>query len=38
VIVGHVSPVFLNARRKEKEYVNPLGGDGTLSGVPVWAS
>jgi hypothetical protein len=38
VIVGHVSPVFLNARRKEKEYVNPLGGDGTLQGVPVWAS
>jgi hypothetical protein len=38
VIVGHVSPVFLNARRKEKAYVNPLGGDGTLQGVPVWVS
>lgn len=38
IIVGHVSPVFLNARRKHKEYVNPLGGDGTLSEVPVWAS
>jgi hypothetical protein len=38
IIVGHVSPVFLNARRKDKVYLNPLGGDGTLQGVPVWAS
>ncbi|MES2539936.1 MAG: DUF2169 domain-containing protein, partial [Pseudomonadota bacterium] len=38
VLVGHVSPVFLNARRKNKEYINPLGGDGTLHEVPVWAS
>lgn len=38
IIVGHVSPVFLNARRKNKEYINPLGGDGTLREVPVWAS
>ena len=37
VIVGHVSPVFLNARRKEKAYVNPLGGNGTLQGAAVWA-
>jgi hypothetical protein len=38
IVVGHVSPVFLNARRKNKEYINPLGGDGTLREVPVWAS
>ncbi|MDI3337548.1 DUF2169 domain-containing protein [Defluviimonas aestuarii] len=36
IALGHVSPVWLNARRKGKTYVNPLGGDGTLSGEPVW--
>lgn len=36
VVLGHVSPVWLNARRKGKTYLNPLGGDGTLTGEPVW--
>lgn len=36
VVVGHISPVFLNALRKGKTYINPLGGDGTLVAVPVW--
>ncbi|MBC7675255.1 MAG: DUF2169 domain-containing protein, partial [Rhodoferax sp.] len=36
-IIGHVSPVFLNARRKDKAYINPLGGEGTLQGAPAWA-
>jgi hypothetical protein len=36
IVFGHVSPVWLNARRKRKAYVNPLGGDGTLRELPVW--
>ncbi len=36
IIFGHVSPVFLNARRKRKTYIDPLGGDGTRKGLPVW--
>jgi hypothetical protein len=36
VVLGHVSPVWLNARRKGKTYLNPLGGDGTLRDEPVW--
>lgn len=35
-VFGHVSPVWLNARRKGKTYLNPLGGDGTLTGEPDW--
>ncbi|UWR28257.1 DUF2169 domain-containing protein (plasmid) [Sulfitobacter sp. S223] len=37
IALGHVSPVWLNARRKGKAYFNPRGGDGTLDDVPVWA-
>jgi hypothetical protein len=37
IVFGHVSPVWLNARRKRKAYLNPLGGDGTLTDVPTWA-
>jgi hypothetical protein len=36
IVLGHVSPVWLNARRKRKAYLNPLGGDGTLINEPVW--
>ena len=36
IVLGHVSPVWLTARRKRKAYLNPLGGDGTLTGEPVW--
>ncbi|NJM82358.1 MAG: DUF2169 domain-containing protein [Tabrizicola sp.] len=38
ILVGHVSPVFLGARRRRKIYINPLGGDGTLADVPVWST
>ena len=37
LVFGHVSPVWLNARRKRKLYLNPLGGDGTLRDLPTWA-
>ncbi|MBP7000319.1 DUF2169 domain-containing protein [Amaricoccus sp.] len=37
IAFGHVSPVWLNARRKRKAYLNPLGGDGTLTDRPTWA-
>jgi len=37
IAFGHVSPVWLNARRKRKAYLNPLGGDGTLTDLPTWA-
>jgi hypothetical protein len=37
IAFGHVSPVWLNARRKGKAYVSPLGGDGTLRDLPTWA-
>ncbi|QKD05233.1 DUF2169 family type VI secretion system accessory protein [Mesorhizobium loti] len=36
IVFGHVSPVWLSARRKRKAYLNPLGGDGTLGNYPVW--
>lgn len=36
IVLGHVSPVWLNARLKGKRYLNPMGGDGTLAGEPVW--
>ncbi|RWO45810.1 MAG: DUF2169 domain-containing protein [Mesorhizobium sp.] len=36
IVFGHVSPVLLSALRKRKSYLNPLGGDGTLRGQPVW--
>lgn len=38
IVLGHVSPVWLNARRQGKGYLNPLGGDGTLKGEPLWAA
>lgn len=37
IAFGHVSPVWLNARRKRKAYLSPLGGDGTLTDRPTWA-
>jgi hypothetical protein len=37
IAFGHVSPVWLNARRKRKAYLNPLGGDGTLTDRPTWS-
>lgn len=37
IVFGHVSPVWLSARRKRKAYLNPLGGDGTLTDRPTWA-
>ncbi len=37
IVFGYVSPVWLNARRKRKAYLNPLGGDGTLTDRPTWA-
>jgi hypothetical protein len=36
IVIGHVSPVWLNARLKRKEYLNLKRGDGTLSARPVW--
>ena len=36
IVFGHVSPVWLNARRKRKAYLNPLGGDGTLRELQTW--
>ena len=36
IAFGHVSPVWLNARRKGKAYLSPLGGDGTLRDRPEW--
>lgn len=38
VVLGHVSPVWLSSRRKGKAYLNPQGGDGTLTDQPVWAA
>lgn len=37
IVFGHVSPVWVNARRRGKTYLNPLGGDGTLTDLPTWA-
>ena len=37
IAYGHVSPVWLNARKKGKAYLNPNGGDGTLTREPVWS-
>jgi len=36
IVFGHVTPALLLARRKRKEYLSPLGGDGTLRDQPVW--
>ncbi|RAZ71671.1 DUF2169 family type VI secretion system accessory protein [Mesorhizobium atlanticum] len=36
IVFGHLSPGWLNARRKRKIYLNPRGGDGTLRDQPVW--
>lgn len=36
LIVGHVTGVYLISRRKQKLYLNPRGGDGTVAGEPVW--
>jgi hypothetical protein len=36
IVLGHVTPAFLLARRKNKTYLNPRGGDGTLGNRPVW--
>jgi hypothetical protein len=36
IVFGHLSPVWLSARRKRKAYLNPLGGDGTLRDQPTW--
>jgi hypothetical protein len=36
VIHGHVSPVLLSARRKGKDYLSPVGGDGSRPDLPVW--
>ncbi|MEM6676350.1 MAG: DUF2169 domain-containing protein [Pseudomonadota bacterium] len=36
VALGHYSPVWLSARRKRKEYVDPGGGDGRLTGRAAW--
>ena len=36
IVFGHLSPVWLNARRKRKAYVSRLGGDGTLTDRPTW--
>lgn len=36
IAFGHLSPVWLNARMKRKEYLGVFGGDGTLRNQPVW--
>lgn len=36
IAFGHVTPGWLNARRKRKAYLDPRGGDGTLRDQPVW--
>ncbi|MER9582036.1 DUF2169 domain-containing protein [Mesorhizobium sp. M0276] len=36
IVFGHVTPALLLARRKDKQYYSPLGGDGTLRDRPVW--
>ncbi len=36
IVFGHLSPVWLSARRKGKPYLNLFGGDGTLRDQPVW--
>lgn len=35
IVFGHVTPMFLSAALKSKEYTG-IGGDGTLRGRPVW--
>ncbi|MEI8720152.1 MULTISPECIES: DUF2169 domain-containing protein [unclassified Mesorhizobium] len=35
IVFGHVTPMFLTAARKGKEYTG-IGGDGTLLNQPVW--
>ena len=36
IVFGHLSPGWLNARRKRKAYLDPRGGDGTLRDQPMW--
>ncbi|RWD60246.1 MAG: DUF2169 domain-containing protein [Mesorhizobium sp.] len=36
IAFGHISPVWINAHRKRKLYLNLLGGDGTLRDRPAW--
>ncbi|AZO63660.1 MAG: DUF2169 domain-containing protein [Mesorhizobium sp.] len=36
IVFGHVSPVLLSAHFKRKQYLNPLGTDGTLHDQPVF--
>lgn len=36
ITFGHVTPGWLNARRKRKTYLDPRGGDGTLLDRPAW--
>lgn len=36
IVFGHVTPAFLSAHRKHKEYRSFAGGDGTLSDNAVW--
>lgn len=36
IVFGHLSPVWLSARRQRKTYLNLFGGDGTLRDQPVW--
>lgn len=38
VILGHVTPGFLIARRKGKKYFDPRGGNGTIPGRATWQS
>ena len=36
IMIGHVSPILLGARRRGKQYLNPTGSDGTHTEVPLW--
>ncbi len=38
ILIGHVSPILLGARRRGKAYFNPTGNDGTRTGIPVWTA
>ncbi|MDW3224259.1 MAG: DUF2169 domain-containing protein [Paracoccaceae bacterium] len=38
LVLGHVSPVWLSARRQGKAYLNPRGGDGTQTDKPLWVA
>ncbi len=37
-VLGHVSEVWLSACQKGKAYLNPKGGDGTLTHLPLWST